>query len=133
MHRSDSEVAFIFSGAESYLKYSLELRRLGFSNLKFFSSLGGVLDFRGVEFFDYLIYELPVGSVLSYTDLKILSLKVQHIILLVDMPDSKKSSVLCWAWRNKIPLLGLVSGFEDFSELEELMSFHHDLSRFGAC
>ncbi|WP_165671623.1 hypothetical protein [Metapseudomonas otitidis] len=74
-----------------------------------------------------MIYDNFDYDVHSCMELKGLWKGIQHIILLADVTEKQRVSMLRWAWANQIPLLGLLPRPMNINQLDDLMSLHHQV------
>lgn len=134
MHRSLSKTLILCENAGNIIEYTRMMNELGFYSLTLCSSVEEAIGaVREGKAFDYMIYDDFYYGVRSCMELKELGGGVQHIILLADVTEMRRASMLRWAWGNKVPLLGLLPRPMNINQLESLMSFHHQVRGVATC
>lgn len=134
MHRSLSKTLILCENAGNIIEYTRMMNELGFYSLTLCSNIEGAIDAVSEgKTFDYMIYDDFCYGVRSCVELKALGKAVQHIILLADVTETRRASMLRWAWANKVPLLGVLPRPMNIYQLENLMSFHHRVRGITVC
>lgn len=120
--------------AGNTIEYTRIMGELGFYRLTLCSNVEEAIDaVRGGKTFDYMIYDDFSCSVRSCMELQEMGKSIQHIILLADVTEMCRVSMLHWAWANKVPLLGLLPRPMNIDHLERLMPFHHQVPGIAVC
>ncbi|SDI26939.1 hypothetical protein SAMN05216189_1003206 [Pseudomonas delhiensis] len=126
MHRSVSKTLILCENAGNIIEYTRMMNVLGFFSLTLCANVKEALSMvREGRSFDYMIYDDFSYGVRGCMEVKELGRRIQHIILLADVTETRRLSMLRWAWVNKVPLLGLLPRPMNIYQLENLMSFHH--------
>ncbi|MHC5352367.1 hypothetical protein [Metapseudomonas furukawaii] len=133
MHRSLSKTLMLCENAGNIIEYTRMMNELGFYSLTLCSHVEEALHaIREGKTFDYMVYDDFDYGVRGCMELKELGRSIQHIILLADVTEMRRGSMLRWAWANKVPLLGLLPRPMNVNQLESLMSFHHQVRGVAA-
>lgn len=113
---------------EKLVEYTSLMNELGFFHLTLCADVEEAKQNvkRGRKF-DYLLYDGFEYGLCNCIDLKILGERVQHIVLLAEITGGLRSAMFRWAWLNQVPLLGLLPRPINASQLESVLSFHHEV------